>query len=161
LSIEDAAGTIVHTGSAFLYSIELIRRRGGLAFNPSSDLFEEQGDAEQFSDGDVFGFRHDAFEGFRLLPSIPPGGRMLFSYRFGATGSTETPETGYQAFVGDPFNIASSGGRFEIGLTDGTPSPGGGADESAVIPEPASILLVSGGLLASLLAGRGRRRRLS
>jgi hypothetical protein len=129
------------------YDVQIERAGGVQSVFRSSNLITEQGDGELFTAGDVGGVRYATFGGTRLLPAIPPGGRMEIAYFFNAVGQNVTPELGYQAFVGDPFDI-SAGGGFEIRLA-----------EPAPVPEPATILLIPGALAGLLLARRGRSRK--
>jgi hypothetical protein len=112
----------------------------------SPDLEDEQGDGFLISAAGVRGVAYGPFEGTRFLPAIPVGGALVLEYQFDAAGSTTSPEHGFQAFVGDPFDI-SAGGGFEITLA-----------QPAAVPEPATILLIPGALVGLLIARRGRRR---
>ena len=95
----------------------------------------------------------DGSFGFRLLPvlrsfsfgAVGPGERMQFGYNYFATASTGFGETAVFAAIGDPFDLSTGGGRFEVQLL-----PVG------AVPEPVSFTLTAMGL-AALVAVRRRR----
>ena len=148
VEVFDDTDTRVFSGVVFDYSLGINRTVGANVTFRSHNLLNEQGEGNEIDDGGAVGTRYDAFKGFRFLPSIPPAGRMDFNYMFNTRGETETPEVGYQAFVGDPFNISTGGGGFEISASD----------QSSPVPEPASILLLPGALAGILLVRRVRSR---
>lgn len=93
-----------------------------------------------------------------LLPEIGPGESLEIVYTFSASASTGFGETGIFAAIGDPFNLSTSGARFNIQVGDPIdPGPGPGVP----VPVPATWSLLAAGLLAlrfrrySAFAGRG------
>jgi hypothetical protein len=132
----------------FIYALGADKVPTGVDFTRSPDLLIDAGNGSLYTDGDVSGLRYGAFSGSAPL-FIPAGGLLDIQYSFSAFGDTVTPETGYQAFVGDPFDITSSGGPLQFRL----------ANPPAPIPEPpAWAMLIT---TFTVLAFTARRRRSS
>ena len=86
-----------------------------------------------------FGFRLPELSvGINL--ELGPGDIMEVSFDYFATASTGFGETGIFAAIGDPFNLSTGGGRFDLQVGD--PGPG------VPVPEPATWTLLASGLLA-------------
>ncbi|MGD9615959.1 MAG: hypothetical protein AB7H90_12800 [Alphaproteobacteria bacterium] len=130
----------------FLYLLTADKVSTGVDFIRSPDLVIDAGSGSPYADGDVNGLRYGAFSGSAPL-YIPAGGLLDIRYSFTAFGRTSTPETGYQAFIGDPFDITSSGGPLQFRL----------AAPPAPILEPSAWAMLITGLAA--LAFTARRRR--
>jgi hypothetical protein len=75
---------------------------------------------------------------------------MRFGYDYFALASTGFGETGVFAAIGDPFNLNTGGGRFEVSVTD--------APATGSVPEPASMTTFGIGVIALLICGHLRRR---
>lgn len=151
-TVFDASGSEVTSGFPFLYGLAITRNGNVTNTVVSFQLEQEQGKPEDgrfFTENGTSGVRYGTFDSTRELSSIPPGGRMDLTYRHLATGEAGAPEVGFQALIGDPFNIS---GGFELTLA--------GEPEPAPVPEPASVLLVPGALAGILLACRWRYQRL-
>jgi hypothetical protein len=88
-----------------------------------------------------FGFRLPELSVGISLPELGPGDIMEVSFDYFATASTGFGETGIFAAIGDPFNLSTGGGRFDLQVGD--PGPGG-----LPVPEPATWTLLASGLLA-------------
>lgn len=147
-TVLDASGAELSRDRIFTYELgQAPPPPGGDGIFRSADLADEQGDGFLISAAGVRGVEYGSFEGTRFLPTIPVGGTLIFEYQFEAAGSTISREHGFQAFVGDPFDL-SAGGGFDIRLA-----------QPSAVPEPATVVLVPGALVALLLARRGRRRR--
>jgi hypothetical protein len=128
----------------FSYRITADKVADGVAFTRSPDLLIDAGEGSRYTQGDVEGLRYGPFSGTTEL-FIPAGGLLDFRYAFTAFGQTSTPETGYQAFVGDPFNISSGGELFRFRVID-----------APAIPEPGTWAMLIAGF--ALLGGAARRR---
>jgi hypothetical protein len=85
------------------------------------------------------------------LGEIGPGDTLEFSYEFFAASSTGFGETGVFAAIGDPFNLNTGGGRFELQV--------GGAPQPNSVPESGSSLTAFGISLVVLGIFAHRRRR--
>jgi hypothetical protein len=100
----------------------------------------------------------DGSFGFQLLPviknfsfgSVGAGESLEFGYDYFATASTGFGETGVFAAIGDPFNLSTSGGRFEFQV--------GNASTPSSVPEPGSSLTTFGLSLVMLGIFAHRRR---
>lgn len=128
----------------FVYSLLADKVLGGVDFTRSPDLILDAGNGSPYTEGDVSGVRYGAFSGSMPL-YIPAGGSLDIFYSFTAYGRTSTPETGYQAFVGDPFDI-SGGVPFRISVVD-APAP---------IPEPSTWAMLIAGFAAVGITARRR-----
>ncbi|HVF88018.1 MAG TPA: PEP-CTERM sorting domain-containing protein [Pyrinomonadaceae bacterium] len=73
------------------------------------------------------------------LGLIGPGDTLTFSYDYFAQASTGFGEIGIFAAIGDPFNLSTGGGRFNIQVGDSSLPP-------SAVPEPTTMLLLSTGL---------------
>jgi hypothetical protein len=150
INLFDAEGNKLRQQTLFDYAVLVAITQNEAQTSVTPDLQKERGSSEVVflnTTGELQGLRYEPFSVTQFLPSIPPGGRMDLEYSLNARGSTETPEVGYQAFVGDPFDI-SAGGGFEIRPADVT-----------VVPEPGYGLLIPGAIVAMLLARRLHLRR--
>jgi len=104
------------------------------------------------AEGEISAFEEpDGSFGFQLafllvedfsLGEIGPGDTLQFSYEFFAAVSTGFGETGVFAAIGDPFELSTGGGHFDIVVTP-------------QVPEPGTWMLLAAGLLAI-----GLRRRI-
>jgi hypothetical protein len=140
-TIFDVAGTELSRDRVFSYELgQSPPPLAGDGIFRSADLRDEQGDGFLISTAGVRGIEYGPFDGSRSLPIIPAGGRLELLYEFEAGGSAISREHGFQAFVGDPFNIS---GGFNV-----RPTP------SAAVPEPATFLLVPGALACLLFIRR-------
>ncbi len=72
------------------------------------------------------------------LGLIGPGDTLTFSYDYFAQASTGFGEIGIFAAIGDPFNLTTGGGRFNIQVGNSLPP--------SAVPEPTSMLLFGTGL---------------
>lgn len=142
----DKDNQVLEASSLFNYSLAVKTVSFGIVDTEiSGDLVAERVGI-LFEDGDVQGVRYAAFESSRPLPLISPGGRLEIDYTLTAFGSTSTPETGYQAFIGDPFDFSGSGSPFRF-------RPGGAIDP---IPEPSTWAMLIAGFAAVGLTARRR-----
>jgi hypothetical protein len=131
----------------FAYLLVADKVPTGVEFTRSPDLLIDAGNGSPYTQGDVSGLRYGAFTASLPPVYIPPGGVLDVFYSLTASGRTSTPETGYQGFVGDPFDITSSGGPLRFRLVDAP----------AAIPEPPAWTMLIAGLAA--LAFTARRRK--
>lgn len=83
------------------------------------------------------------------LGLIGPGDTLTFSYDYFTQASTGFGEIGIFAAIGDPFNLSTSGGRFDIQIGDSLPP--------RPVPEPAAMVLLGTGL-AGIGAIRKKRQ---
>ena len=67
---------------------------------------------------------------------------MEFGYDYFATASTGFGETAVFAAIGDPFNLTTDGGRFELQV--------GGAPPPNSVPEPGTLAVLGVGLIIML-----------
>ena len=85
------------------------------------------------------------------LGDIGSGDTLTFSYDYFAQASTGFGETGIFAAIGDPFNLTTGGGRFNIQVGDSLPP--------SAVPEPMSMLLLGTGLAGIGAFLRKRRNK--
>ena len=57
------------------------------------------------------------------LGTLHPGDILSYVYTLTAEGTTHGAEQGFFAFVGDPFDLAASGGGFEVTVAAAVPEP--------------------------------------
>jgi hypothetical protein len=88
------------------------------------------------------------FEFTVVTPNIPARGELTLFYDMFAHSDVRRNEKGSRVFLGDPTDLVGGPAGRLVQL------PG-----SDAVPEPASMLLVSGALTAILLARRGRSRK--
>lgn len=153
-----ADGTELSTRTLFDYFVSITRRFQGNdceninEFTISDDLRARVPTGGTLIDvGDVCGLAFAPFSGDVTLASLAPGERLVAEYTLFAENlawQSQTPELGYQAFVGDPFGIVGGGGLRIAPI--GTQPPG-------TVPEPSPLaLLLVGGLVALARAGTTR-----
>jgi hypothetical protein len=145
-------GTQLSTTRIFDYFLTISRRFQGdncsgiNDFTFSDDLLARPAEARLIDEGDVCGMEIVPFSGDVTLSLLEPGERLVAHYRLAAgnvASSSRTPELGYQAFVGDPFDV-SGGGGIRISSVSGPASP------PTSVPEPPPIALLLVGMLAVL-----------
>ena len=71
----------------------------------------------------------------QMLGTLHPGDILSYVYTLTAEGTTHGAEQGFLAFVGDPFDLAATGGGFELTAV------------TAAVPEPESWALSLVGLV--------------
>ena len=71
----------------------------------------------------------------QMLGTLHPGDILSYVYTLTAEGTTHGAEHGFLAFVGDPFDLAATGGGFELTAV------------TAAVPEPQSWALSLVGLV--------------
>lgn len=151
----DEDGTQLSSKTMFDYRLTVERRfQGDLCPDihdiTLSDDLEARGPGtlRVIEEGDVCGIEVLPFSDTVDLPSLAPGELMLLEYTMiveNLAWRSFTPELGYQAFVGDPFDVSGGGGiRFS---SPSAPAP---------VPEPASLALM---LVAGIAALRLRAER--
>jgi hypothetical protein len=106
---------------------------GKLAINPFLTLQDNGDDSVPKITIDDLSFS-------QRLGTLHPGDILSYVYTLTAEGTTHGAEQGFLAFVGDPFELAASGGGFEVTAV------------AAAVPEPANWLLSVLGLV--LISGR-------
>ena len=120
---------------------------------PSTVLFpfprrDGVGQVTRFEEPDgSFGFLLPELEG-QFAVQLPAGASVEYGTHYTAEVSTGFGETGVFAAIGDPFNLSTGGGRFDIQVGDPLPP--------SSVPEPATAILLGAGLA---IAGLIRRRR--
>jgi hypothetical protein len=93
-----------------------------------------------------FGFRLPDFSGIIRTVALRRGETVELAWHYTAQAQTGFGETGVFAAIGDPFNIRTGGGHFDIQVGP------------AAIPEPATLATLGIGLLVlAIYARRGRR----
>jgi hypothetical protein len=95
----------------------------------------------------------DPYSGTLRLPIIPPRGELTIYYDMYAIVSGH-PETLAAAFLGDPTDLTGQG-SFALRLLEDLGDPG--TPGTVPAPEPASMLLLGAGLLATAAKLRTRR----
>jgi hypothetical protein len=105
------------------------------------------GQVTRFDEPDgSFGFSLPELSGIFITPPLKRGETMEFAWSYTAKAQTGFGETGIFAAIGDPFDISTGGGRFNI-------RPGPGA-----IPEPSTLATLGLGLVVlGIYARHGRR----
>ena len=91
-----------------------------------------------------------AFDGSVRLPVIPGRGELVFFYDMFAHVLVPRNEKGARVFLGDPTDLVGGAGGRLVQRSANNP-----------VPEPATILLAPGALVAILLVRRVRRRESS
>ena len=135
----------------FEYGMHTLRAPivGVLLADPTNDAL---GALSRFDEPDgSFGFRLLAVTKNFSFGSVGPGESLEFGYDYFATASTGFGETGVFAAIGDPFNLSTTGGRFEFHVSD--------ASVPSSVPEPGSSLTTFGISLVVLGIFAHRRRR--
>lgn len=146
-----ADGTKRAEETVFEYSLFLIREFSGKGIDAHSWEMTGLSSASFFEEGNVFGIRHPEIEGRVPLDLLDAGEHVEISYELIAEGATGgTPEVGYHAQIGDPFNLGSGG--FSVSLAEPVASD---------VPEPATVLLLPAGLFGALFAKKRKRGRLA
>jgi hypothetical protein len=131
-----ADGTILAVDQPiFDFNVDVVRVGAGvdnLDITISPDLFDALGNGTPITTGAVRGVQFDSFGGVRRLPTLLPGERLDISYNLNAAifNFLSIDEIGYQALVGDPFQVSGPG--FRIGL----------------VPEPSTLALLATYLVA-------------
>jgi hypothetical protein len=138
-----ADGSVVDT-ILFEYGMQTLRAPlvGLLLADPTDDAL---GALSRFDEPDgSFGFRLQSVLRTFSFGRVAPGESLEFGYDYFATASTGFGETAVFAAIGDPFDLTTRGGRFEVQV-----SP---------IPEPGTLALMALGLGTLGAARRSARR---
>lgn len=126
----------------FNYVLDITNTSNGLRFNQkSNDVVTRPLDV-------LTGVEIERFENSIGLPSVLPGYILNIIYDMNASFSEPRFEAGGAARIGDPLDLISAGGASLV-------------DVPAVndVPEPATWLLLSSGLVLMTVATQRRRKR--
>ena len=155
VSINRADGTLEHGGD-FTFGMKISEKQFPLGTGPNVTTFSNFAIVDPFSSGklainpfltlqdngddSVPKITIDDLSFSQRLGTLHPGDILSYVYTLTAEGTTHGAEQGFLAFVGDPFELAASGGGFEVTAV------------AAAVPEPANWLLSVLGLV--LISGR-------
>jgi hypothetical protein len=131
-----ADGTLLTEQTVFDYELALRRTKSGFtAIEISPDLRAAAGAGIPIIEKGAVGIRYDPFVGEHALAILEPGERLRFVYELETVARNEPrfDEVGFQALVGDPFQVSGSGG---IRITQRT------------VPEPSTFVILATGLIA-------------
>jgi len=150
VSINRADGTLEHGGD-FTFGVKISEKQFPLGTGPNVTTFSNFAVVDPFSSGklpinpflslkdngddSVPKVTIDDLSFSQLLGVLHPGDILSYVYTLTVEGTTHGAEQGFLAFLGDPFDLAASGGGFEVTAI------------TAAVPEPADWMLGMFGLI--------------
>jgi PEP-CTERM motif len=148
-TITHADGSVEPQHTALDYGMTLFRdpNFGPLFAIPTADA---SGKLTRFDEPDgSFGFQLEALvlTDF-FIAEFAPGDTIEFTFDYLASASTGFGETGIFAAIGDPLDLTTGGGHFDIHV-----------DAPTSIPEPSTWALLATGLMALRFAARAAAQR--
>ena len=138
VSINRVDGTLEHGGD-FTFGMKISEKQFPLGTGPNVTTFSNFAVVDPFSSGklsinpfltlkdngddSVPKVTIDNLSFTQLLGTLHPGDILSYVYTLTAEGTTHGAEQGFLAFVGDPFELAASGGGFEVTVAAAVPEP--------------------------------------